>query len=205
MKGELPLLLALLPLLLLAAACFLKFSVVLSLLARALGGRALPSLAVGGAALLLAAFVLAPVAEQAVGAASGALARGDLVDAAGKAADPVRSFLERQVPLDARKDLLELQRGLRPVETRAKVSDRDLVVLGPAFAIAELKTAFRIGFFLLLPFLVIDLLVAVVLLALGMHTLDARVLALPCKLLLFVAVDGWALLARGLLLGYTGT
>jgi type III secretion protein R len=178
---------------------------VLSLLARALGGRALPSLAVGGAALLLVAFVLAPVAEQVMGAAGGALVKGDLVDASGKAAEPVRAFLERQVAPDARKDLLELQRGLRPADARARLSDRDLVVLGPAFALTELKTAFRIGFFLLLPFLVIDLLVAVVLLALGMHTLETRVLALPCKLLLFVAVDGWALLTRGLLLGYAGT
>jgi type III secretion protein R len=203
-KGELSLLWALGPLSLLVAACFLKFSVVLSLLGRALGGRTLPSLAVTGVALLLCAFVLAPVVEQSLGAAGTAVVSGDLIAASSKVAEPVRAFLDRQVSPEARRDLVELQRGLRPPDQRAKVGDRDLVVLGPAFALAELKTAFRIGFFLLLPFLVIDLLIAVVLLAVGMHTLDARVVALPLKLLLFIAVDGWALIAKGLLVGYTG-
>jgi len=201
---ELPMLLALAPLALLFAACFLKFSIVLSLLGRALGGRALPSLAVGGAALLLCAFVLAPVAEKTYAEAAVPLATGDVVGVAQKGAAPVRAFLERQVPPDARRELLELQKGLRPAAERDAVTDRDLVVLGPAFALAELKAAFRIGFFLLLPFLVIDLLIAVVLLALGLHTLNARVLALPLKLFLFIAIDGWALVARGLLVGYSG-
>lgn len=201
---ELPMMLALAPLALLFAACFLKFSIVLSLLGRALGGRALPSLAVGGAALLLCAFVLAPVGEKTFSEAAAPLATGDLVGVAKKGAEPVRGFLERQVPVDARRELLELQRGLRPAAEREQVTDRDLVVLGPAFALAELKAAFRIGFFLLLPFLVIDLLLAVALLALGLHTLNARVLALPLKLLLFIAIDGWALVARGLLVGYSG-
>ncbi len=185
--ADLPLLVALAPLVLLGVACFLKFSIVLSLLGRAIGGRALPHAVVAGVALLLAAFVLAPVGEQ--------------VAADGRAAEPVRAFLERRVPSEARRELVELQRGLRPPAERDRVTDRDLVVLGPAFAVAELKAAFRVGFFLLLPFVLIDLLVAVVLLAVGVHTLEARVIALPLKLLLFVAVDGWALLTRGLLLG----
>ena len=82
---------------------------------------------------------------------------------------------------------------------RAAVTDRDLTVLLPAYAIDGLKTAFRIGFFLLLPFLVLDLLVAVALLGLGMNGLEARVVSLPLKLLLFVTVDGWTLLTHGLL------
>jgi type III secretory pathway component EscR len=179
---------ALAPLLMVAAACFLKFSIVLSLLGRALGGRTLPALAVSGLSLLLCAFVLAPLAEQAV--------------ADTNTSEPVRSFLERQVTPEARKELVELQRGLRTADQRAKVGDRDLVVLAPAFALQELKAAFRIGFFLLLPFLVLDLLVAVALLALGMHTLDARLIALPCKILLFISVDGWQMIAKGLLGGY---
>lgn len=195
-------LLALLPLALLGAACFLKFSIVLSLLGRALGGRALPAMAVSGAAALLVAFVLAPVAERVVAESGAALTRGDLVGVGAKATEPVRDFLERRVPVEARKDLLELQRDLRPEAERAAVRDRDLAILGPAFAISELKAAFRIGFYLLLPFLVLDLLVAVALLALGMHTIDARVIALPCKLLLFVVIDGWSLLLRGLLVGH---
>lgn len=181
---------AIVPLSMVATACFLKFSIVLSLLGRALGGRTLPALAVTGLALLLCAFVLAPVAEQAV---------ADL-----NTTEPVRGFLERQVTPEARKELVELQRGVRAADQRAKVGDRDLAVLAPAFALQELKAAFRIGFFLLLPFLVLDLLVAVALLALGMHTLDARLIALPCKILLFISVDGWQMIVKGLLLGYGG-
>ena len=190
LSSLLPLVLA--PLGLLALACFLKFSIVLSLLGRALGGRALPSVVVFGTALLLVGFVLAPTAER-VGAEL----------ASGHAAEPVRSFLEAHVGAPARAELLELQRKLRPERERAQVTDRDLAVLGPAFALSELKSAFRVGFFLLLPFLVLDLLVAVALLGLGMHSIEARVIALPLKLLLFIAVDGWGLLARGLLVGYT--
>ncbi len=180
------------PLALLALACFLKFSIVLSLLGRAIGGRALPSLVVFGVALLLVGFVLAPTAER-VGA--------ELTS--GRGAEPVRSFLESHTPAPSRTELLDLQRKLRPEAERAQVTDRDLAVLGPAFALGELKGAFRVGFFLLLPFLVLDLLVAVVLLGLGMHSIEARVIALPLKLLLFVAIDGWGLVVRGLLVGYT--
>ncbi len=78
-----------------------------------------------------------------------------------------------------------------------------LVVLAPAFAAAELKSAFEIGFLIFLPFLVIELLVATVLLALGMNTVAPETVSLPFKLLLFVLADGWHLLFRGLVLGYT--
>jgi type III secretion protein R len=72
----------------------------------------------------------------------------------------------------------------------------------PAFVVTELKEAFTIGFLVFLPFLVLDMLIANVLLALGMQTLSPSQVSLPFKILLFVAVDGWALLARGLILGY---
>ena len=85
---------------------------------------------------------------------------------------------------------------------RAAIGDRDLLVLAPAFVIAELRAAFQVGFLLLLPFLVLELVVASLLTALGMHSLDARSVALPFKLLLFVLADGWHLLARGLIESY---
>jgi type III secretion protein R len=75
-------------------------------------------------------------------------------------------------------------------------------VVIPAFVITELKEAFQIGFLVFLPFLVLDMVIANVLLALGMQTLSPSQVSLPFKILLFVAVDGWALLARGLILGY---
>ncbi len=181
-----------LPLLMVGIGCFVKFSVVLSLLGRAVGGRSLPSTVVVATSLLFSGFVLAPIAER-VGTTGIA-----------NSAEPVRAFLERNVSADDRHELYQLQVNLRGADdNKNAATDHDLSVLAPAFALAELKSAFRIGFFLLLPFLVLDLLIAVVLLATGMHTIEARVLSLPLKLLLFVTVDGWSLLVHGLMKGYT--
>ena len=179
-----------LPLLMVGIGCFVKFSVVLSLLGRAVGGRSLPSTVVVATSLLFSGFVLAPIAER-VGTAG--IANG---------AEPVRAFLERNVSADDRHELYQLQVNLRGADDKSGATDHDLSVLAPAFALAELKSAFRVGFFLLLPFLVLDLLIAVALLATGMHTIEARVLSLPLKLLLFVSVDGWSLLVHGLMKGY---
>ena len=82
------------------------------------------------------------------------------------------------------------------------MKDSDFAVLAPAFVVSELRRAFTIGFLVFLPFLVVDLLVANVLLALGLTQLSPTSVALPFKLLLFVAVDGFRLIARGLVLGY---
>jgi type III secretion protein R len=186
---------------------FVKFAVVLAILRRSLGGGAVPPASVAGAlALLFALFVFAPVGEEAWKALEPALARGEvasLASAAPRAADPVRRFLEGHTPERERASFLELQRQLRPPAERDRVGARDLVVLAPAFAAAELKAAFQVGFLLFLPFLVIDLLVASVLAAVGMNTLSVEAVALPLKLLLFVVADGWHVLLRGLVLGYT--
>ena len=95
-----------------------------------------------------------------------------------------------------------MARELRPPEQAQRVSESDLWVVIPAFLITELKEAFKIGFLVFLPFLVLDMVVANVLLALGMQTLSPTQVSLPFKLLLFVSVDGWSLLAHGLILGY---
>ena len=160
----------------------------------------------GGLALLFALFVSAPVAEKAWNDSAPELARGDLrglTDGASKAAGPVRGFFIAHTPRNERQSFLELARRLRPQAEREQVKDDDLAVLAPAFAVAELRAAFQIGFLLLLPFLVIELVVASVLLSLGMNTLEPKLVSLPFKLLLFVLVDGWHLLVRGLVLGYT--
>ena len=96
----------------------------------------------------------------------------------------------------------DLARRMSPVAERAAISDRDLMVVVPAFVIGQLSSAFRLGFLIFVPFLIIDLVVANVLLALGMHMLSPTTISLPFKLLLFVMVDGWALLAQGLVLSY---
>ncbi len=195
------------PFALVLVTSFVKFAVVLAIVRRALGGSAIPPAAVTAAlALLFALFVSAPVGEKVWAAAAPALQRGDalsLGNAALKAAEPVREFLGKHTPARERQSFLELQRQLRPAAERAAVGEQDLVVLVPAFVTAELKAAFQIGFLLFLPFLVIELVCATVLLSLNMTTLQPETVSLPFKLLLFVLADGWHLIFRGLALGYT--
>jgi type III secretion protein R len=200
-------LLALLPFAVVLLTSFVKFAVVLAILRRALGGSAIPPASVSAAlALLFALFVTAPVGEQVFRDAGPALARGDaasLADAAARARTPVREFLVKHTPARERASFFELQQKLRAPAERAAVSDADLIVLAPAFVAAELRAAFQVGFLIFLPFLVIELVVAMVLLSTGMNTLAPEAVSLPFKLLLFVLADGWHLMLRGLVLPYT--
>jgi len=130
---------------------------------------------------------------------------GSTVELAGRAPlvlQPLRDFLVRHGSPEERSRFVDMARELRPVEEAALVNEDDLAVVIPAFVITELKEAFIIGFLVFLPFLVLDMLIANVLLALGMQTLSPSQVSLPFKILLFVAVDGWSLLSRGLILGY---
>jgi type III secretion protein R len=196
---------ALVPVVMVTLTCFLKMTVVLSLARSALGAPQIPpSTAITGLALLLTLVVMSPVAEQswrlARAVPSGGLER--TLQASAAAAEPLRGFLARFARRDDRQLFLELARRARPPASRDEVTDADLAVLAPAFMISELRRAFSIGFLVFLPFLVVDLLVANVLLALGLTQLSPTSVALPFKLLLFVAVDGWKLIARGLVTGY---
>ena len=181
------------PIVVLVAMAFLKFAVVLAVLQRAFGAATVPPASVTAIlALLFALFVTAPVATRAWAGA-----------AKGQAAEPVREWLGKHTAARERQSFLELQRQLRPQAEREAVGENDLVVLAPAFATAELKSAFQIGFLLFLPFLVIELLVSTVLTSVGMTSLAPELVSLPFKLLLFVLADGWHLVFRGLVLGYT--
>ncbi len=197
--------LALAPVALVMLTSFLKMAVVLSVTRSALGAPQIPpSSAVTGLALLLTLVVMSPVAEEswklARAAPGGSLER--TVDAVAAAAEPLRAFLGRFARSDDRVAFLDLARRARPPALRAAVKDTDFSVLAPAFVVSELRRAFTMGFLVFLPFLVVDLLTANVLLALGLTQLSPTSVALPFKLLLFVAVDGWKLIGRGLVLGY---
>jgi type III secretion protein R len=200
-------LMALVPFAVVMLTSFSKMAVVLSLVRSAIGTQqAPPTIVLTGLAAVLTAHVMAPVFEQVYASARQLYAQelsGDaLVDAVGPALQPLREFLMRHGSPEDRARFLDLARELRPPEQAGQVSEHDLTVVVPAFVVTELKEAFTIGFLIFLPFLVLDMLVANVLLALGMQTLSPSQVSLPFKVLLFVAVDGWALLARGLILGY---
>jgi len=199
--------LSLVPFAVMMLTSFAKMTVVLSLARSAMGTQqAPPAMILAGLAAILTAHVMAPVAERMYRAGEAAAAHveteADLWAAARAAAEPLREFLLHHASPEERARFADLARELRPPEEAQLVSDRDLSVIVPAFAITELGEAFQIGFLVFLPFLVLDMLVANVLLALGMQALSPTQVSLPFKILLFVAVDGWALLARGLILGY---
>ena len=199
--------LALAPAALVMLTSFLKIVVVLSIARSALGAPQVPpSTAVTGLALVLTLLVMAPVGERAVALAREAPGEGGVAAAAarlGRAAEPVREFLARFARADDRAVFLDVAQRLRPAGADP-AGERDLAVLAPAFVVSELRRAFTIGFVVFVPFLAVDLVVANVLLALGLTQLSPTSVALPFKLLLFVAVDGWRLLARSLALSYAG-
>jgi len=202
-------LMSLLPFAVLMLTSFSKIAVVLSLARSAMGTQqAPPTIVLTGLAAVLTGHIMAPVMERMydagqvayaeVEAASGA----QLLSAASRVAEPLRSFLVKHGSPEERARFVDLARELRPPQEAGAVRETDLFVVIPAFVITELKESFQIGFLVFLPFLVLDMVIANVLLALGMQTLSPSQVSLPFKILLFVAVDGWALLARGLILGY---
>lgn len=118
--------------------------------------------------------------------------------------EPLRGFLIRHSRDAERAFFLRSAQRLLPVERRGDIDVDDFIVVVPAFTVSELTAAFQIGFLIFLPFLIIDLVVANILLALGMMMLSPTTVSLPFKLLLFVLIDGWAKLVHGLVLTYGG-
>ncbi|RKG53116.1 EscR/YscR/HrcR family type III secretion system export apparatus protein [Corallococcus sp. AB011P] len=200
-------LLSLLPFAVLMLTSFSKIAVVLSLARSAMGTQqAPPTLVLTGLAVVLTGHIMAPVMERMYDAGQAAYdevhSGAQVLSAAKQVTEPLRAFLMKHGGPEERARFVDLARELRPPEESEQVQETDLFVVIPAFVITELKEAFQIGFIVFLPFLVLDMVIANVLLALGMQTLSPGQVSLPFKILLFVAVDGWALLARGLILGY---
>ena len=206
--------LALVPFVLMMVTSFVKISVVLSVVRSALGTQQIPpTQVITGLAIILTVYIMAPVGQQMYRAAEvdiwakGATVLssesvGTLLEAGDKAKEPLRDFLAKKVTNKDRALFYNLARKLRTPEDRVSVGEMDFMVLVPAFVVSELKQAFQIGFLLFVPFIVIDMVVANILLALGMHMLSPTTISMPFKLLLFVMVDGWYLIAKGLVVSY---
>jgi len=196
--------LTLLPALLLTMTSFTRIVVVLAILRSALGTQQTPNNQVLiGLALFLSLFVMQPVFQQAwqQGGKPWLEDRISAEQALQRASVPMKDFMLKQT----RESDLGLFLNLSGVDQLDKPEDVSLVVLMPAFLTSELKTAFQIGFLLFIPFLIIDLVVASVLMSMGMMMLSPMIVSMPFKLMLFVLVDGWALIL-GTLAGsfYTG-
>lgn len=189
-------LLSLAPFVLVLTTSFVRIVVVLSLVRSAIGAVSLPpNTVLTGLALVLTFTIMSPTFETIRRDALAPYAAGRLGPSAflSRATEPLRRFMLRQTK---GRDLEVFARvARRPPEERAR--DAPLPVLVPAFVVGELRAAFAIGLALYLPFVAIDLAVAAILMGLGMVMLSPPVISLPCKILLFVLVDGWALVCNG--------
>ncbi|ARQ00814.1 flagellar biosynthetic protein FliP [Pseudorhodoplanes sinuspersici] len=193
--------LSLAPSILVMMTSFTRIVVVLSLLRTALGtGTAPPNSVMVALALFLTAFIMGPAFQNAYEVGLRPLANNEITaeQAFQRSSGPFKTFMLKNV---REKDLalfMDLSREAKP----ATPDDVSLRVLIPAFMISELKRAFEIGFLLFLPFLIIDLVVASVLMSMGMMMLPPVVVSLPFKLIFFVLVDGWSLVAGSLVQSY---
>jgi type III secretion protein R len=201
---------SLLPFLVAAGTCYIKFSIVFVIVRNALGLQQVPSnMALNAIALMLAIFVMTPVMKQGYGyykeeqvaftdigsvvnfAENGL---GSYKEYLRKYTDPeLALFFERAQAVQSESDVeLPADEELTP----------SLFSLLPAYALSEIKSAFKIGFYLYLPFVIVDLVISSILLALGMMMMSPVIISVPIKLVLFVALDGWALLSTGLVKQY---
>ena len=190
-------LLTILPGLLLMMTSFTRILVVLSILRHALGlQQSPPNQVLIGLSLFLSLFVMAPTLEQVNAKAIAPYSAGTVnaEQAIAAAGNEFHAFMIRQT----RKQDLSMFAEMAKTPKFASPRDVPFSILLPAFVTSELKTAFQIGFMLFLPFLVIDLVVSSVLMSLGMMMMSPTIISLPFKLLLFVLVDGWALLMGSL-------
>lgn len=193
-------LLSVIPFLLIMCTSFVRIVVVLSLVRSAIGASALPPNAVlTGLAFALTLVVMTPTLQRIDREALAPYQRGALstAQALNRAVDPIRAFMLRQAHAADVKLFDRIARRAPEPPDRAP-----LATLLPAFVVGELRSAFAIGFALYLPFVAIDLAVAAMLMGLGMMMLSPPIISLPVKLLLFVMVDGWALVCGGVVASF---
>jgi type III secretion protein R len=200
-------LLALAPFVAVMVTSFTKIVVVLSLLRNALGLQQVPpNVVLNGIALVLTIYVMYPVGLQISDRIAGikdiSSNTKNMLAAATAGGEPLREFLIKHSPPRERAFFLKtVQKSLPPAKA-AELTERDFVVVIPSFTVNELTEAFKIGFLIFLPFLVIDLVVSNIVMAMGMQMLSPTTVSLPFKLLLFYMVDGWVKLSHGLVLSY---
>ena len=199
--------LSLMPMLLVVCTAFLKIVIVLMITRNAIGVQQVPpSMAINGIALAATLFIMAPVGyEIAENLRASSLDMTNVqtfLSTGNEAINPLRAFMLRNVDPDVLTHLLENTARLWPAKMAQEVQREDLILLIPAFVLSQLQAGFEIGFLIYIPFIVIDLIVSNLLLALGMQMVSPMTISLPLKLLLFVLVSGWSRLLDSLFLSY---
>lgn len=194
--------LSLVPGIAIMVTCFPFMVTVLAILRQAIGlQQSPPNMLMVSLALFLTYFVMEPVFSASYAAGVAPLISGDLEveEAFSRTMSPLKGFMSNRVNPKTFEELLLLREDV-PFET--VVSDAPLSILVPSFMLSELERAFQVGFLIFLPFLIIDLVVAAVLMSMGMMMVPPAIVALPFKLAFFVVADGWSLIAASLVRSY---
>ncbi|MGG0474242.1 flagellar type III secretion system pore protein FliP [Priestia aryabhattai] len=189
------------PGILIMMTCFTRIVIVLSFVRTSLGTQQMPpNQILVGLSLFLTFFIMAPTFSQVNEQALQPLLKEKITlnQAYKKAAEPMKEFMSAHT----RQKDLALFLEYADIDKPSSVQDIPLTALVPAYAISELKTAFQIGFMIFIPFLIIDMIIASVLMSMGMMMLPPVMISLPFKILLFVLVDGWNLVVKSLLISF---
>lgn len=197
----------LLPFIIAAGTCYLKISIVLIMVRNAMGVQQIPStMALNGIALLLSIFVMMPVLQdvnQYMRHESVDFSNVESVDNfVDNGLGRYKSYLMKYSDPQLVTFFESVQQGKTEIEVQEEQAEPTLFSLLPAYALSEIKSAFEIGFYIYLPFVVIDLVISSILLALGMMMMSPVTISVPVKLILFVAIDGWSLISKGLVMQY---
>lgn len=191
---------SLLPFMFCCMTSFLRFTIVFSMLKTALGTQQVPpSIVIIGLSMILTFYTMGNVFQKMYDMGSIPYQRNqDLVQTINQGSKPLKEFMMKQTRESDLAFFIELS-NKKPPESPEEIT---IWQVAPAYILSELKTAFEIGFVVFVPFIVLDLIVANILLALGMFMLSPTIISLPFKLLIFIAVDGWALIVQGLVQSY---
>jgi type III secretion protein R len=199
---------SILPFVAMVVTSYAKITIVLGLLRNALGVQQVPpNMVINGIAILVSIYIMAPVGAAAMknaehptsaSASSGQVA----VDFVNAAREPFRQFLDKHADELEKRFFVRSAAAVWPRDMADALHKDDLIVLAPAFTLTELTDAFKIGFVLYIAFIAVDLIIANILMAMGLSQVTPTNIAIPFKLLLFVAVSGWSTLIHGLVLTY---
>ena len=200
-------LLSAIPIIAVSTTSFVMISVVFFIVRNAIGiQQTPPNIVLYALTLILTAFITAPVVSDVFDRVTdrdlNITTLAQFEDVASDATEPIRTFLLKRTSEEERRFFIAATAKVWPPEQARTVSDTDLIILVPTFVTAELNKAFKIGLLLYLPFLIVDLVISAVLMAMGMIMMSPTIIAVPFKLALFVLVDGWTRIVQGLILSY---
>jgi type III secretion protein R len=202
------LMIGMLPFVAMMVTSYTKIVVVLGLLRNALGIQQVPpNMVLNGIAIIMSAYIMAPLMMDSFNVMQlRSVAQGSPMAEMGSAfeagREPMRAFLTKHAHAREKTFFLKSATAIWPPERARELKADDLLVLAPAFTLSELTQAFKIGFLLYLAFIIVDLVIANILMALGLSQVTPTQVSIPFKLLLFVAMDGWSVLIHGLVLTY---